>query len=187
MKKEINSYNFKKISSNMAKRFGTIRRGEEKLYTMTLLPMESNLVKTNRMKKINSGREAIEAIHLCLFVIDGYINKVEYNLDPYITEKNRDFFNALLTSFDPFSNAEIAKILEATHKFTISDDLEKYFTEPVQCLLRLEKSIETWTDQLGVNGYFKFLEQQLGAGIKNDGKMDFAINVDRVDIPFSGL
>lgn len=45
----------------------------------------------------------------------------------------------------------------------------------MKCLLRIEKSIELWTKELGVNGYFKFIEDQIGHLIEKDEKMDYTI------------
>jgi len=37
-----------------------------------------------------------------------------------------------------------------------------YYKTLIKCLLRIEKSIDLWTKELGINGYFTFLENTFG-------------------------
>ena len=50
----------------------------------------------------------------------------------------------------------------------------------LDAFLRLEKSIELWTKELGVTGYFSFLEETLGNAVKDSNKMEFATNADNL-------
>jgi hypothetical protein len=175
MKKQVNAYNFKKISSRMAKEFGTIKKGYEELFTNVLLPMESNLIKTNRKYGIDNGRRADEAICICLLTIDGYINQIEYDLDPYLSKANEPFVTAMLYSFDPFSNDSIKKFAEETCDLTTKEGMRDYFELLVKCLLRIQDSIEMWTKELGINGYFVFLEEQIGGSVPYDDVLDCII------------
>jgi len=183
---KINRYNFEKISSNMGKTFGTIKKGGEEEYSFFLMPMESNLMKINRIKLINNGRRIIDAVRVCLFKIDGYINKIEYDLDAYLIDDVSIFVKALLMSFDPFVNKEIMSIVSESGMvdFNSAESLRKYFKTPVMCLLRIEKSVELWTKEFGVNGYFEFIEKTFGAAVQKDDKMSFAISADNI---FSNL
>ena len=180
MKKKINLYAFEKISHNMAKRFGTIRKGEEENYSMLLFPMEGNLLKVNRIHRINNGRRALEAIRVCLLMVDGYLNQIDYDLDEYITANNRIYLDALLMSFDPFTNDKVKILVEQQFQIDSAAGLEEYFKLPVMCLIRIEKSIETWTKELGVNGYFDFLESQIGKTVPDDDEMNFTVS-GRID------
>ena len=83
-RQKVSRYKFEKITSDMGKSFGTIKKGGEEEYSFYLMQMESNLMKINRIKLINNGRRVIDAVRVCLFKIDGYINKIEYDLDAYL-------------------------------------------------------------------------------------------------------
>ncbi len=80
-------------------------------------------------------------------------------------------------SFDPFTNDEVKAAASGYWDFTSPSDLRAYFQVPVICLLRLEKSIETWTKNMGTNGYFDFLEQTIGATVAGDLKMNYSFMV----------
>jgi hypothetical protein len=177
VRQKVNSYKFEKISSQMGKAFGTIRKGDEEAYAFQLFPMESNLLKTSRIRKAGNGRRAAEAVRICLFIIDGYINNITYDLDEYLTDDVSAFVSSLLMSFDPFVNNNISSIAnsEGIVDISSSESLREYFENPVKCLLRIESSIEIWTRQFGINGYFNFLEETLGHMVPDDDKMDFAI------------
>ena len=180
VKQKVNSYKFEKKSSEMSKIFGTIKKGNEEAYSFQLFPMESNLLKTNRIKQINNGRRAIEAVRVCLFTVEGYINKVSYDLSEYLTDDVSSFAKSLLMSFDPFVNKEILSIVKSKKIVDLdsSENLHEYFEEPIKCLLRIESSIELWTKEFGINGYFDFLEETLGNMVPYDDKMDFVIKAD---------
>lgn len=179
MKEQINNYQFEKISSNMAKEFGTIKKGNEEEYSFILFTMEANLLKTNRIFKINNGRRVIEAIHACLFIVNGYLNQTEYELSEYITRENEPYIKGLLASFDPFTNEQIISVAGQEYNLESLEDLHEYFTIPVKCLLRIEDSVAVWTKSYGINGYFNFLENQLGQTVEHDDKMNFTVTMPR--------
>jgi len=181
-KQKVSRYKFEKISSDMGKSFGTIKKGGEEEYSFYLMQMESNLMKMNRIKHINNGRRVIDAVRVCLLKIDGYINKIEYDLDAYLTDDVSIFAKALLMSFDPFVNKEIMSIAKKNGLVDpdSTESLRNYFKTPVMCLLRIEKSVELWTKEFGVNGYFEFIEKTFGSAVRKDDKMNFAINADNI-------
>ena len=181
MKKRISSYYFDKISTNMAKKFGRIKPGNEGEYEPILLAMESNLIKTNRLQEINNSRRVIEAIKICLFIVDGYLSQEEYDFDEYLADDNKPFVHALLMSFDPFTNGELRKEAEKRYDLESADGLLEYFMIYVKCLLRIEKSAELWLKEFGINGYFRFMENQVGSRIPHDDKMNFTLGVGGVD------
>ena len=172
MKIKVNSYNFNKISSNMSKEFGTIKRGGEIEYSMLLHPMESNLLKMSRLHKVKSGIAITEAIRICLFVIDGYLKNIEYDLADYETDKNKNFVYALLMSCDPFTNNELQNTAKKETDMNSADERREYFKIPIMCMLRIEKSIELWSKEYGPDGYIYFLEDQMGKTVMRDDKMD---------------
>jgi hypothetical protein len=165
----------------MAKEFGTIKRGDEELYSFMLYPMEGNLLKLHRKDPARNGRRAIEAIHMCLLKIDGYINGINYDFSRFIDDENEVLFEGLLMSFDPFTNREVFSIASRTYDLNSSEDLRSYFENPVKCLLRIEKSIELWTGKLGVKGYFNFIEDQIGHHVARDEKMDYSVHLKNKD------
>jgi hypothetical protein len=182
VRQKVNNYKFEKKSSEMGKVFGKIEKGNEVTFAMQLFAMESNLLKINRIRQVNHGRRALDAVRICLFIIDGYIHDVTYNLDEYLTDDVSSFVRSLLMSFDPFVNEEISSIVGSKEILDVdsSESLREYFEEPVKCLIRIEKSIEIWTKRYGNNGYFNFLEGTLGNKVPNDDKMDFAVKTDNL-------
>lgn len=188
MKKYVDNYKLERISSRMAEEFGTIKKGDEELYSFMLHPMEGNLLKLHRKDPTRNGRRAIESIHMSLLKIDGYINGINYDFSRFITNENKAFLEGLQMSFDPFTNNEVSDIASRVYDLNSSEGLKKFFATPVKCLLRIEKSIELWTGKLGINGYFKFLEDQIGHFVEKDEKMDYAIEVkNREDFEKLGI
>lgn len=181
MKKHVDHYKLEKISSRMAKEFVTIKRGDEELYSFMLHPMEGNLLKLHRKDPARNGRRAIEAIRMCLLKIDGYINGIDYDFSRFITDENKPLLEGLLMSFDPFTNGEVSGVASRTYDLNSSEGLRSYFETPVKCLLRIEKSIELWTGELGANGYFNFIEDQIGHLVEKDEKMNYTVELKNKD------
>lgn len=177
MKKQLNRYKFDKISGMMTKQFGKIEKGRENDYDMLFAPMEGNLLKLHRENEERNGRMAIEAIHVCLLLIDGYLTDTEYDLNGYRTPENEALVNGLLMSFDPFTNEEVKAAASKYWDLSSPEDLRSYFQTPVVCLLRIEKSVEMWTKNGGANEYFNFLEQTIGSIVTRDQKMNYAVLV----------
>jgi hypothetical protein len=115
---------------------------------------------------------------MCLLRIDGYINGIEYDFGRFATDENQALLGGLLASFDPFTNQEIFDVANKTYDLNSTDSLKKLFETPVKCLLRIQKSIELWTGEFGTNGYFDFIEEQIGHLVENDDKMDYTIMLE---------
>jgi len=175
----VNSYQFDRISSHMAKEFGVMEKNNEEAYHDMLFPMESNMVKINRIHKINNSRRVVEAVHVCLFIIGGYINKKDYDLSNFTTKENKPYVDALLMSFDPFTNKSILKNINDKYGFSSVENLRRYFDIPVKCILRIEKSVELWTKERGFSGYFDFLEETFGEAVSDDNEMSFCYITDK--------
>ena len=162
----------------MSQRFGSIKKGEEDSHMPYMLPMETNLLKLHRENGKRDSRRAIEAIHICLLTIDGYLADLEYDLEPFISEENRALAEGLLMSFDPFTNGEIKKALGDGVRLDSEEHLEAYYAEPVKCLIRIEKSIEMWLKARGTDGYFQYIEDLMGDAVKTDTRMEYAVLED---------
>lgn len=182
MEKKIKRYDFDRISSRMSQRFGSIRRGDEEAHTFTMFCMESNLLKLHREDKKRDSRRAVEAIHICLLTIDGYLTDTTYDMGAFLSEENQAMAQGLLMSFDPFTNEEIKEIL-GEDRLGSAEALEAYFEEPAKCLVRLEKSVEMWLKARGQDGYFQYIEDLMGDSVKRDTKMEFAIPADLAGTP----
>jgi hypothetical protein len=182
MKKYVNHYQLERISSRMAKEFGTIAKGDEELYSFLLHPMESNLLKLYRLDTNRNGRRALEAISMCLLKVDGYINRIDYDFSKFVNAENQAFLDGLLMSFDPFTNSEIYGPVAEMYDLKQSETLKEYYKTPIKCLLRIEKSVQTWSQELGKEGYFKFIEEHIGIMIARDDKMDYAIEVKSEEV-----
>jgi len=172
----VDAYKLKRISSLMSKDFGTIPKGEEgeEPYFPVLFSMEHNLLKIYRKNSLCNDQRAIEAVQMSLLTIDGYLREIDYDFTRFANEENKSLMLGLLMAFDPFSNPEINKIIMKDNN---TFNAKEYFKLPIMCLLRLEKSIQTWTESFGKNGYFEFIEGQIGRQVKSDDKMDFIIEL----------
>ena len=175
-KKVVDAYKLNRISSLMAKEFGTIPRGQEdeEPHCMMLFSIESNLLKLHRKNLLFNGFQAIKAVKMSLLVIDGYIREIEYDYSRFANEANQSFMHGLLMAVDPFTNPKIKKNTKKDRNVFVA---KEYFEIPIKCLLRIEKSIQLWTNDFGENGYFQFLEKTLGNNIKSDNKMNFVVEV----------
>jgi hypothetical protein len=80
-------------------------------------------------------------------------------------------------SFDPFTNEQIMAVAERDYDLSSPEGLTDYFSIPVKCLLRIAKSIDLWTKDFGMNGYFAFLEQHIGKTVEHNDKMDFTVSL----------
>ena len=176
MKIKVNFSQFDGIVSKMAREYGTISRKATEDYAMLLFPYEKNMMIVHRTKRINNGRRAMEAIRICLFRIQEYITGNKYDISPFITEEAAQYAEGLFMSFDPFVNEDIRAIVESDYDLSDAKQLKDYFALPIRLLLRLEKSMELWTEEYGAEGYFNFLEEQISDLIDwSDTSMSFAL------------
>jgi len=173
MKVITNYVAFDRISSHMAKKYGLMIKGTEADYTMYMMPIESNMMKIRRNTRNSKGRHAIEAIKICLFIIDGYINDMDYDLSKFHSPENQGFVHAILMAVDPFTNEEMKTHVMKEYDLDSKNDLHEFFSTPVKCLLRIERSIEKWTKNNGQDGYFNFLESHMGHAVPDDLQMHF--------------
>jgi len=168
---------FERISSLMAREFGTIKRGSEEAHAFILQPIEGNLLKMSRKTGNRNGRRVIEAIKIALFTINGYLNDCEYDFSKYLTSENQDFVHAALMAIDPFTNEILKEALADEYDWNSADGLREYFSEPIKCLLRIEASAQMWMDSSGAEGYFDFLEEYVALTISDDYDMDFGAKI----------
>ena len=174
MKTIANYYTFEKIASNMSKEFGKIKVGDEEEYSEFMFAIESNLIKTNRKAGLNNSRRALEALRISLFTINGYLNGWEYDFGEYLNTENQDFVKAVLMAVDPFTNEKLYKLVEQEYDLNSQEDLYDYFAAPIKSIVKVEDSVQYWTEKNGANGYFEFMERHLKSPFYSDFKMDFA-------------
>ena len=169
-------YQFERIYSQMEKEFGKIRKGEEDVYSMLLLPLEGNVLKIHREFPLSNSRRLREAIALALFDIKGRCSGETADTGKFRNEDNEKLEKALLMAFDPYTNMEVMELLKQqtqTGEITL-EMLKSYYKIPVMCLLRIKDSIDTWEKQAGADGYFDFIESYMGSKIKGN-EMKFTI------------
>jgi small nuclear ribonucleoprotein (snRNP)-like protein len=171
----VDAYKLDRISSRMAKNHGTIPRGREEDYAFQLAVMEGNLLKLHRGNSNRTGRHALTAIKMALLTVDGYLRKVEYDYERFVTPENQVFLHGLLMSFDAYTNMEIHEVIEERG---VDFNLEKHFVTVIKCLLRIEKSVKLWTDKLGPNGYFDFIEKNMGHMVDHNKEMNYSVIVE---------
>jgi len=169
-------YQFEKIYTQMEKEFGKVRKGEEEVYSMLLLPLEGNVLKIHREFPLSNSRRLREAIALVLFYVKGKYNGEMIDTEKFRNEDNEKLEKALLMAFDPYTNEKIMELIvqqKETDKKT-QDMLKGYYKLPVMCLLRIKDSIDTWEKQSGSDGYFDFIESYMGSQIKGS-EMNYTI------------
>ena len=176
----MNQNQFEMIIRKMEQRYGRIHKGDEEVHAMMLFPMESNLLKVHRKHPDSNSRRLREAIYLTLHTINGYLTGEQPDVKRFENPENLRLRNAMLYSFDPFTNDEVRDALSVDSELDLNDKnaLEKYFKEPVQCVRRIYDSVETWEKRSGSNGYFEFIEGYMGSKISRDDKMTFSVRVD---------
>lgn len=167
-------YQFERIYSQMEKEFGKIRTGEEERHSMMLFPMESNLLKIHRKNPSSNSRRLREAIALALFDVKSRYLGEEISVEGFRDEDNGRLEKALLMAFDPFTNEEIAAVLDEKVDLKDLDALHDYYAEPVKCMLRIKDSVDTWEKRMGNNGYFDFIESYMGEEITGED-MNYSI------------
>ena len=175
MKEQVKLYDFEMISSRMGKKYGEIEKDLVSKYAEILFFIESNLLRVYRKYGIDNDRRVIEAIHICLLIINGYLEKIEYNLDSYITDSNQPYYNILLMSFDPFTNEDLRPVVERRCDIQSKEGLFKYFEAPVKALLCIEKNVEFQIKGYNHNGYFSHLEELIGKDVANDDRIECII------------
>ena len=149
-------FEFEKIARTMEKKFGKISKGDEESHAMVLFPMEENLLKINRKYPSSNSRRLREAIFITLHQIDSCLTGKKADTGNFENEDNIRLKNALLYVFDPFSNEEVKDILTEKSELDLEDSeqMESYFQEPIQCILRILDSVDHWEKRSGSNGYF---------------------------------
>lgn len=160
----------------MKKEFGKIRKGEEEVYSMLLLPLEGNVLKVHREFPSSNSRRLREAIALVLFDIKERCAGEKTDTEKFRNEDNERLEKALLMAFDPYTNVEVMEFLKQQEKTEeLSQEmLKSYYQLPVICLLRIKDSIDTWEKQSGADGYFDFIESYMGSQIKGN-EMNFTL------------
>ena len=169
-------YQFERIYSQMEREFGKMRKGEEEVYSMLLLPLEGNALKVHREFPSSNSRRLREAVALVLFDIKENCTGERTDVGKFRNEDNEKLERALLMAFDPYTNSEVMKLLKQqtkTEEFP-QEMLKNYYKLPVMCLLRIKDSIDTWEKRSGADGYFDFIEGYMGSQIKGN-EMNFTI------------
>ena len=169
-------YQFERIYSQMEKEFGRMGKGEEDVYSMLLLPLESNALKIRREFPASNSRRLREAIALVLFDIKERCTGEKADTEKFRNEDNERLEKAMLMAFDPYTNTEVMEILNQRRKTEelTQEMLISYYKLPVMCLLRIKDSIDTWEKRAGADGYFDFIEGYMGSQIKGT-EMKFTI------------
>lgn len=177
-KVQVDDYDLEKISSRMAKDFGKMEKGEEEDYSFVLFYMESNMLKRHRQDPERSSLRALEAVRMALLHVNGYFREEEYDFSSVSNPENKSLCDGLRMAFDPFHNKELKEVAASEYELSSESGLQEYFTVPVKCLIRVEDSIQHWTDKWGSSGYFDFLEENMGDEIPRDNEMNFSVKLE---------
>lgn len=135
-------------------------------------------MKVQRQYPASNSRRLSEAIRLVLFDIKERYTGEIIDIAKFRNEDNALLEQALLMALDPFTNQELKEALQSQSTLDLTDlkQLHDYYQEPVQCLLKIKDSLDLWTRELGSNGYFDFIENQMGFQVDGN-EMNYAIAI----------
>ena len=177
----MNQYQFEQITRRIEQRYGKIKKGTEEYYTILFFAIEGNMLIIHRNHPSANGHRAKEAAMLALHVIESRITGEEKDLSSFENKDNLLLLNAILYAIDPLaSEVGMKEFREAGENEADLQDksyLEKMFCVPAVCLLRLIESIDLWTRKRGPDGYFNFMEGNIGLQVSNEMKVCFGVPV----------
>lgn len=179
----MNQYQFDQITRRMERRYGKIKKGTEEDYTVLFFTIEGNMLSAHRNHPEANGRRAREAVMLALHFIEGRITGEEKELSAFENKENLLLLDAILYAIDPMSSEKgMEKFREADgdeDKLGDKSYLEQMFHLPALCLLRLIESIDLWTRKMGPDGYFNFMEGNIGSQVSDDMNVCFSLPKER--------
>lgn len=158
----------------MAQEFGKVQRGAEEPFTEIFFAVEANAMRVHRKHPSSNSRRMIEAIALALYDIKGRIEGTEIDASAFRNEDNERLEHAILMAIDPFTNEEAMEQLNklrdagAQVDLTTPEGLHALYELPIMCLLRLKESVEFWIEMWGPDGYFGYLDSQLGDMVESE-------------------
>lgn len=150
----------------MRREFGRIKKGDTEPYVEKLKLMQESLFQIQQELDSKNSRRALDAVRFSLLIIDGYLRNVQYDYSRFKTDEGEAFLQALLFTFDPFRNDSIREKMEGEYQLDNRGELRRYFTPYILCLIYLEDTVIHWIGQLGREGYFLYLNEQLGVHLE---------------------
>lgn len=175
----MNQYQFEQVVRRTERHCGKIQRGKENDYTVLFFAIESNMMNVHRKHPEANGRRAREAVLLALNVIEGRLAGEEKDLSPFENRENLLLLDAILYAIDPSSSEKGAEQFRQSGgdetKLQNKEYLLELFLLPCRCLLRLLDSIDMWTKKMGPDGYFNFLEGNIGSQVSDNMNVCFTL------------
>lgn len=177
MKMRVNQYQFDNICRQMENEFGRIGKGEEGTYLPFLMAIEGNLYKTHSQFPKSNSRRLMEAIPLVLFQLKSNMTGEAYELDRYQSEDNGRLVHAILMAFDPLTNEDIAEAFRTNGIVVLEDQemLKDVYAVSIMSILRIKESVELFVQELGSDGYFNFLKENMGAEFSQSQEFDYTV------------
>lgn len=156
----VERYQFDRIISKTKQMISPIRHGEEnEHYFYTLAILEIKLFDLHKRYGLN-GRQAQDIIKIILFDIKGSVEDENYDCSKYKGDNYSDCLFEIEQLFMPDKNPKLCRALK---KSVVFDD--DYYEFPRKHLIRIYESIEQWTKEGGINGYFDFICPYIGTEI----------------------
>lgn len=173
----VDQYQFDNICRQMEKEFGKVKKGEEDQYVTFLYTIESNLLITHQRYPASNSRRLLEAIPLALFQLKSNMTGEVYELDRFWSEDNDRLVHALLMAFDPLTNETIASAFRVNGIVVLDDPdmLKSVYAVSIMCILRIKESVEFFVQELGSDGYFDFLEENMKMDIDQEEELHFTV------------
>lgn len=173
----VDQYQFDNICRQMEKEFGKVKKGEEDQYVTFLYTIESNLLMTHQRYPASNSRRLLEAIPLALFQLKSNMTGEVYELDRFWSEDNDRLVHALLMAFDPLTNETIASAFRVNGIVVLDDPdmLKSVYAVSIMCILRIKESVEFFVQELGSDGYFDFLEENMKMDIDQEEELHFTV------------
>lgn len=78
-------------------------------------------------------------------------------------------------AFDPLTNEDIAEAFRTNGIVVLEDQEMLRDVLSIMCILRIKESVELFVQELGSDGYFDFLKENMGAGFSQRQEFDYTV------------
>ncbi|MDO4521255.1 MAG: hypothetical protein Q4B44_06400 [Erysipelotrichaceae bacterium] len=163
----------------MERRYGKVNKGYEDEFTPVFFAIESNMMIVHRKHRAANGRRAKEAVMLALHRIEAIVTGEEKDLSAFENPENKLLFNAIMYAIDPLASEKgKERFSQAGGDEAKLKDLEylhDMYIVPSRCLMRIAESIDMWTKNMGPDGYFNFMEGNMGSHVSDEMNVCFTL------------
>lgn len=169
----MNSYQFNRIASYMAKDYGTfVTDRERESQYIPMMKIEVEMLELYREDpKLYCSKRVKEAYLILLHKIQAFVKNQDVDLSAFENEANKKMVEVLWSFIDPTSHGSIEP-LWGRAELNTEQERKKYFINAVKVFVQLLKSVDSNNDRFGSDGYFQFLNITL-ANLNRDNISSF--------------